>query len=415
MTRSASGPVIAYNDRLQSWLRRQALPLWDQHGVDRAAGGYFEQLQYQAPSGGIEAGGMLRRGRVVARQLFVFDLGHRIGWRSNRSDPVEHGCEYLFSTLHRGQGLFYSAVDATTGEPQEHFSLYEQAFYLFALARLQMSWHARYPLEETALLGLGQLRRHWAHAQGGFEEARPPTLPLKSNPHMHLLEAALEWIKAASASKRDPWVALARELVGLCLERFIDAGTGAVREYFTGGWRPAPGEAGRILEPGHQFEWGWLLMQWAEMPECPPAQRPECLKAAERLVELGERAGVDPVRGVAVNELWDDLRVKDAAAKLWPQTERLKAWCAMRDQARGAAAADRASAKIAAAAECLARYLISNPAGIWQEVMRPDGLFTVEPCKASSFYHIAGALHVLQRTSSRACEPVSCSVGTPSP
>jgi mannose/cellobiose epimerase-like protein (N-acyl-D-glucosamine 2-epimerase family) len=403
--------IISLNDRLQSWLRHQALPFWDHHGVDRTSGGYFEQLQYRSQSGWVEASGASRRGRVVARQLFVFDLGHRIGWRSSRSDPVEHGCDYLFSTMYRGQGLFYSAVSATTGEPQEHFSLYEQAFYLFALARLQTSWHARFPLEETALLGLGHLRRHWGKPNGGFEEASPPTLPLKSNPQMHLLEAALEWIKAASASKREPWVALARELVGLCLEHFIDAGTGAVREYFATDWRAAPGEAGRILEPGHQFEWGWLLMQWAESPECRPEQRAPCRKAAERLVELGERAGVDPVRGVAVNELWDDLSVKDAAAKLWPQTERLKAWCAMLDHAPDAAAAERACAKIAAAAQSLAQYLTTHPAGMWQEVLLPEGTFTAEPCKASSFYHIAGALHVLQQTSSRACEPVSCGVG----
>ena len=320
LRRPAVESVLALNAELQGWLRHRALPLWDEHGVDRQSGGYFEHLHQATGTGRIEAGGSSRRGRVVARQIFVFDLGHRLGWRSTRSDPVAHGCEYLFSTMRRGDGLFHTAVSAATREPEELFSLYEHAFYLFALARLQTHWHAHFPVEETALHCLGQLRGRWGKANGRFDEASPPTLPLKSNPHMHLLEAALEWISAASASQREPWAALARELVVLCLEHFIDARTGAVREYFAADWQPAPGEAGRIIEPGHQFEWAWLLMRWAESPECPPEQRELCLEAAARLVDLGERAGVDPVRGVAVNELWDDLTVKDAAAKLWPQT-----------------------------------------------------------------------------------------------
>jgi len=162
---------------------------------------------------------------------------------------------------------------------------------------------------------------------GGFEESDPPSLPLKSNPHMHLLEAALAWIDATNGAAQAPWIELAREIVGLCLTRFMDASTGAIREYFDYQWNAAAGDDGRIVEPGHQFEWAWLLMQWASSTHASPSERRACLEAADRLVELGERWGVDAVRGVAINELWDDMTVKESAAKLWPQTERLKAWC----------------------------------------------------------------------------------------
>jgi mannose/cellobiose epimerase-like protein (N-acyl-D-glucosamine 2-epimerase family) len=390
--------VISVQDQLLGWFREHALPLWDRHGVDRTDGGYFESLGLDPVSGQIEARGDVRRGRVVARQIYVFDVAHRLGWRSEFASPLAHGCDYLFSHMHRGDGVFTTAVDAATRQPHAGFSLYEQAFYLFALARLSATESDRYPIAHTAASCLAQLRRGWGRAGGGFEEANPPTLPLKSNPHMHLLEAALAWIEVAEADSQQPWIELARELVGLCLTHFMDARTGAVREYFDEHWRPAAGAAGRIVEPGHQFEWAWLLLCWSQTEHCDPAQRQICVAAAQRLLEVGERWGVDPGRGIAINELWDDMSVKDSAAKLWPQTERLKAWCAMLSGATSSPEAERAARGVVAAATGLLKYLPPEPAGLWHEVCAADGSFALEPSKASSFYHVVCSIAVLRET-----------------
>ena len=101
--------VISLNDQVSRWFLEDALPLWDRHGVDRRSGGYFEDLSFHR--GSIEGAGAVRRGRVVARQIYVFDVGHRWGWSSSLSSPVEHGCEYLFSHLHAGDGMFHTAID----------------------------------------------------------------------------------------------------------------------------------------------------------------------------------------------------------------------------------------------------------------------------------------------------------------
>jgi mannose-6-phosphate isomerase len=382
------------------WLHEQALSLWDTHGVDRQSGGFFESLRFDPQTRRLEAAGAVRRGRVVARQIFVFDAGHHAGWRSPHSDPVRHGSDYLFSRLHRGDGRFHVAVDTLTEVGDERFSLYETAFYLFALARLKVTLGEEYPAAETAMACLADLRRGWGKSNRGFDETRPATVPLCSNPHMHLLEAALEWIGAAEPSQRDVWVALACELVELCCIRFMDPESGAIREYFDAEWRPMAGEAGAIIEPGHQFEWAWLLMKWAALPHSDATQRERYRAAALRLVQLAERFGVDESRGVAINELWDDMTPKDAAAKLWPQTERLKAWCALFDDARTPGEAARAAAKIRAAAAGLNAYFFQDPQGLWHEVQRPDGTFAAEPCKASSFYHIVCAIETLRQTSS---------------
>jgi mannose-6-phosphate isomerase len=390
--------VLAADDRLLTWLRDQALPLWDRHGVDRRAGGFFESLSAGAPRFELEAAGSVRRGRVVARQTYVFDLGRRLGWRSACDSPAEHGCNFLLSHLQADDGLFHTAVDAQSRRPQASFSLYEQAFCLFALARLNPSAATRLGIEATAMRCLERLRSVYGRTLGGFEESQPRSLPLKSNPHMHLLEAALEWIAAARGNAQRPWIDLARELVGLCLTRFRDASTGAIREYFDYQWQAMPGEDGHILEPGHQFEWAWLLMQWANSPHCGSAERAACLGAARCLIEIAETWGVDAGRGVAINELWDDMTAKDSAAKFWPQTERLKAWCAVLEQAETAADAGLAGRNVVAAAAGVTKYLRADIPGLWYETCLPDGTFPEGPCKASSFYHVAGAIEVLRRT-----------------
>jgi len=390
--------VISLHDHLVHWLRNDALPLWDSHGVDRGTGGYFEALFFNPTTRLLENHGDVRRGRVVARQIFSFDVGRRLGWKSMQPDPVAHGCTFLFSRMRRTDGLFHTAVDVKIDQPRLPFSLYENAFYLFVLARISPTFSRDFPVDETAALCLRQLHRNWGKSNKGFEESNPPTMPLKSNPHMHLLEAALAWIEVVDEPRQQPWGKLAEEIVDLCLAHFTDSQTGAIREYFDSSWRPMPDDTGRIVEPGHQFEWAWLLMRWADLPLCDANRRRACYDAAIRLIEIGERNGVDPTRGVAFNELWDDMTPKDLSAKLWPQTERIKAWCALLERARTPMEADRACRNLAASIRGLLRYFVAEPAGLWQEVLPAEGGFTAEPCKASSFYHIACAIETLGKT-----------------
>jgi mannose/cellobiose epimerase-like protein (N-acyl-D-glucosamine 2-epimerase family) len=397
--------VVATQNQLLGWLRDVALPIWDEHGVDRRSGGYFEDLVFIEPRRAYVASGAVRRGRVVARQIFVFDVARRLGWQSPMGSPVAHGGDYLFSRLHGGEGYFHTAVDAMTHEAQSAFSLYEQAFYLFALARLSATLGDRYPIVDTAVQCLGRLRRDYGRREGGFEESSPPTQPLKSNPHMHLLEAALEWIGASSGGIQQRWIGFAREIVGLCLSRFCDPRSGAIREYFDDRWQPLAGEAGRIVEPGHQFEWAWLLLQWSSLVCCSGAERSTCIGAAVRLMEIGETWGVDPARGVAINEIWDDMSPKHAAAKLWPQTERVKAWCAMMERAADPVDREHACAKIVSAAAGMSKYLRADAPGLWYEAILENGAMAVGPSKASSFYHVVSAIDVLRKAADP-CAPI---------
>ena len=83
-----------------------------------------------------------------------------------------------------------------------------------------------------------------------------------------------------------------------------------------------PGADADVVEPGHQYEWAWLLLRWSQR-----VHNPRAFQLALYLIDRAEDRGVDPARGVAINALFGDGRARDARARLWPQTERIKATC----------------------------------------------------------------------------------------
>jgi len=366
-------------DALTAWLVEDALPLWWRVDADRAAGGFFELIGLDGkPIDGV------RRVRVPARQVYCFATGRDLGW-NGPFDAVEHGLNFLVTKCYSPKGFFWSNVTPDGTPVGREFDLYDNAFGLFALAVAFAARTDRVLLATLADTIRDNLIENFAHPLGGFEEAVPCSLPLRANPHMHLLEAALAWI--GIDPKSEGWNALADELAELCLAKFLHPENGCVHEFFDGDWNPMPGDTGRIAEPGHQFEWGWLLARWGRL-----RNRSDALAAAKKLVLLGERYGVDPVRDVAINEIRDDLSPRDMKARLWPQTERIKGWLTMASLGETADEIDRAFAKVAGAAAGLGRYFETPIRGLWRDKMDEAGRFVEEPAPASSLYHIVCAI-----------------------
>jgi mannose-6-phosphate isomerase len=348
----------------REWLSRAALPLWASAGVDPATGAFQEAL---TPRG--EPVAAPRRARVQARQVFVYAAVARAGLGGEWLATAQRGHVFYRARYRRPDGLFAVLADETGRVLDDTPYLYEQAFSLLASAELAMAGAAAGELREDAAATLRalQARRHGA---GGYVELGAH--PYQANASMHLLEAALAWEEAGGGAE---WSELADELVALARARFIDGKGGFLREFFDAQWRPAEGDDGRWVEPGHQFEWAWLLSRWAERRGDAAAEA-----MARTLYERGLQ-GVDRDRGVAVNILFDDLSVRDPAARLWPQTEYLKAALRVGD-----------APQALHAATALAKYLDVPVRGAWRDKLQPDGRFVDEPAPASSFYHIVVAV-----------------------
>lgn len=379
MTEQGAAALKNAKDRFFLWLRDEAYPLWANDGVDHMGFGFFEKID--------ERGWAVRsnrRARVVGRQIYCFSQAPRFGWDGPARAIIRHGLDALPRFLRRDDGLACTLV-SDTGEPvNSAIDLYDQAFVLFGLAAALPFVDDPAPLIARADRLRETLIAHLGHPVAGFEEASPRTLPLKANPHMHMLEAVLAWAEAAPEPA--PWNAMANQIAELALARFIDPETHALHEFFDGDWNRMGGDLA-IVEPGHQFEWGWLLMRWGLLRE-----REDAFETGKRLVITGETWGVDPSRGVLFAELHPDLTLRDPVSRLWPQTERIKAWVLLAENGGG----DAALARAAEAVNALMRYFRTDLPGSWYDRMTPDGALIEEPAPASSFYHIVCAAQVLK-------------------
>jgi mannose/cellobiose epimerase-like protein (N-acyl-D-glucosamine 2-epimerase family) len=359
------------------WLKMSALPLWGTLGVG-PDGGFVEALN---EDGAVV--GEFRRARVQARQAYVFSLGSEWGWGAGYAAIVERGLGRFEVTNLRRDGLYRTRVAAGGEVLDDTASLYDQAFVLLATATAASAGIETDRQRRTAartLLSLDPLRL----PQGGWREAAGH--PFQANAHMHLLEAVLAW---TALEPDGPWGAIADEIAGLARARFIDAEGGFLREFYTDRWLPAEGDAGRLVEPGHQFEWAWLLARWGRLRDDPWAE-----PAARRLFECGQK-GLDHARGVAVDELNDVLAIRSARARLWPQTEWLKAALILAETAEGKERAQWINSA-REALQGLNPYL--RPDGTWRDKLDADGRFENEPAPASSLYHLMAAGRQLRET-----------------
>ncbi|AYG94272.1 mannose-1-phosphate guanylyltransferase [Brevundimonas naejangsanensis] len=356
--------------RLRDWLRLRALPIWSSLGQD-AAGGFAELLSLEGRRVPAE-----RRARVQARQIYVFAQAGLMGWEGPWRPIVEHGLRYLDARFLRPDGRMRTLL-ADDGEAvDDDATVYDQAFLLLAWATAVRAGVADADLEAPAAR-VRDLLLAEALPNGAIIEAGDH--PYQSNAHMHLLEAALAW---AEVSDDPAWADWAQRLSCLARQVFIDPDSGRLREYFDSAWRPAAGDAGRLIEPGHQFEWAWLLArQGASRNDA------DALKDARRLYERG-REGLDLRHNVAVDALNDDGGFRTRRARLWPQTEWLKAALLLAETAdrgqREALLGDAAKAQ-------RALWFYLTPEGLWRDKRLETGRFIDEPAPASSLYHIVSA------------------------
>ena len=369
MTSSDRGATRAAARRLHrellQWLLASAYPLWAKRGYDHERGGFHERLTADGPVAADP-----RRARVQVRQVYCFARGPTLGWHADPVPLITQGLEYFFARYRRPDGLFRTLCAADGTPLDERALLYDQAFVLLALAESRKVLGPQPWLLAEARALMATITRRLKRAGPGFDSGLPERQPLLSNPHMHLLEAALAW---RATSDEPLWGALAADIVALALEHLIEVRSGAVLERFGEDWAPS---TDRLVEPGHLFEWAWLLLR--------SGTGGRSAAAALRLVAIGEEHGVH--RGVAVNALAEDFSVHDGQARLWPQTERLKA------TARLAVEDGRYWVAAAESAQALLRYLTTAADGLWYDCLKVDGRFIEEPAPASSFYHIVGAI-----------------------
>ena len=364
------------------WLAEDMLPLWSTTGIDFVTGAFFESLSDSAePIYGA------RRALVQARQIYTFSEALNLGLmdRAQVKMIIRRGVDFLIKNYRLPSGAFIHSVDSK-GHPHElQNELYTQAFVLFSLARA-------FPiLEDSEVKKIAKdllfyLKENRKNKKGGYSEFKANATVFQSNPHMHLFEAALEWLKVDS----DPeWKTLAAELFELCTQHFITKPLNFLAEHFNADWKPVllnrNSHSVFIFEPGHHYEWAWLFLQYEKLSSVPSGKIPQ------QLFELAEKYGIDRKTNLAVDEVRSDFKIEKASSRFWPQCERIKAAVELGLKMPANEQIDYANASDEAMT-ALFTYFETPRKGLWFDTFSADGVFTSQAAKASSGYHIINAI-----------------------
>ena len=369
---------------LRPWLVGHVCPFWLERIRD-PAGGFFENLAAD--------GGSMREPRrttlVQARLTYTFSHAFLLSADASFRQAAAHGFEFLLRACRAPDGGWLHAVTVDGAAIDATRDAYDHAFVLFALA-----WYARATGDLTAI----QLAdATWKYMQerladrrhGGFLEEYLPghsaaTLPRRQNPHMHLLEALLA-LHVATGEKN--WLRRAATLVDLFKARFIDPATGALIEFFQDDWSPAPGSPGALREPGHQFEWVWLLFEFYRH-----TRDESVIPYAEGLFAFGSAFGLDQ-DGMVFDGVDAAGKVVADTKLLWPQTEFIKA-CAARVEFLSDPGAWRS---IRAHLGLIRRSFMRADGANWHNQLARDGAPIAPVTPARVLYHLFLAVAEAER------------------
>ena len=365
---------------MEEWIRGEALPLWATAGFDAEAGRFEEALTFGCrPRPDVSI-----RLLVQARQIFVYSLAQRRRWHPGAAALAERAFGSMRRDYCRRNGrdgwVFSIARDGTVADSTR--DLYAHAFVLLAIAAHVQATGMRAELalahETLAFLD----REMTAPLGGGYAEAWPPRdTPRRQNPHMHLFEALLAlWECSGDCA----FLARANDLFQLFASKFFQAGQGVLLEYFDDALQPPRG-SGAIVEPGHHFEWCWLLRRYERH-----TGDSRVGEIVERLYQHANSAGFD-ADGLIMDELRPDGTILKASRRLWPMTEAIKS-----DLVEARRGRTGAAARAAALTQALhGRFLAPAPKGGWVDRLGPDGSPSVGFMPATSLYHLAGAVDEL--------------------
>lgn len=370
--------LIAEYDHLASWMHDKAFPLWATAGIHES-GVTFEALDFDGQPVLSDA----VRVRVIARQIFVFSLAYERGWQPELCrEIVRYNFDALTGRCRRADGLLGKVFDlSSTSLADDTFCLYDTAFALLAMASATPvlgSGITTQAIDEV----LAAMEREVAREEGGYIEEAVSAPTRLQNPHMHLFESLLaigENGNNAAAS------AMRARLLPFIQETFFDNELAIVHER-RGGDHPL------LFEPGHSFEWVWLLW-WAG----------ESVGADESFAaRLYERAfGALTDDQVASLEVALDESEADASCRSWSQAEMLKAHLCRALSTDGEAREVYLQRACRTARMMHDLWLAPAVDGGWHDHLSPERRLLSPNMPASSGYHLFGAIDFLGRAIGR--------------
>lgn len=362
--------------RFQRWLSEQAIPLWSTQGIDSATGAVHERL---LANGEVDLG-CPKRVRVQARQMFSFTLAEEHGWSVSNHRLISD--IWRFTRIHghhpKQPQTYVHLLDAADQVADSKQDLYDTAFHLLAAGARYRQYKQAVDLDHANQL-LEHIETAFSAENGGWQEGDYDAPYRRQNPHMHLFEAFMTLYEATNNGK---WLAKAGQIYSLFEKVFYDPKHEVLLEFFDANWNPIEIDGHRVIEPGHMFEWVWLLDWYSKLTGTPV--RHFC----EKLYQSGLRTGLDKSSGLIYDATSDTGEPIASTKRMWPMTELLKASLVLaqwQPQIYEQKAAD-------ALALLFQYYIDPAPAGAYIDQLDGNNQVLSDVAPASTLYHLVIAL-----------------------
>ncbi|HVZ64651.1 MAG TPA: AGE family epimerase/isomerase [Lacunisphaera sp.] len=367
--------------RIEADLRRNILPFWSEHVVDRAAGTFVGSL-----TNDLVADRTVERGALLtSRLLWTFAAASRAGREPAWLEVADLAQADLMTRFHDGRnGGFFWSIGADGAVLQDRKQIYGQAFAIYALTEYHAATGRRAPLDH-AIATFRLLERHARDRRhGGYFEAfardwspiadvRLSDIdqndPKSQNTMLHVMEAYTNLLRVWP----DPELhAALAELVGVMLDRVVDAATAHLGLFFSEDWKRRSDR----ISYGHDIEASWLLTEAAAVLG-DPALLARTRQLAGRIADVTLAEGIDADGGVF--NLGSPAGLVDANKEWWPQAEAVVGFL----NAHEISGDDRYLAAALRSWDFIARHLIDRNHGEWFRGVTRDGKVIASFAKVS--------------------------------
>jgi mannose/cellobiose epimerase-like protein (N-acyl-D-glucosamine 2-epimerase family) len=299
--------------RLETWIKDKALPFWSSTGINSTNQSVFERLD---DNGQPDLNANMRS-RVQSRQILVFCAAQNMGWMDNVL-PIVAGIDNFLDShakvQNSGEGYAHLlSPDGKIIDPKK--DAYDFAFYILACVYRYKTFNDLLALEQAHSL-IKYIETEFKAAPGGWMEGDYDAPCRRQNPHMHLFEAFLTCYEFTHDGK---WLAKAGQIYTLFETTFYDHQNHVIREFFESDWSVCQNNKGKTIEPGHMFEWIWLLRWYQKLTGAPVDTY------CDQLYQKALQLGLSDRTHLVYDEVMLDGSAVHSSKRLWPITELIKA------------------------------------------------------------------------------------------
>ncbi|MBD5769799.1 AGE family epimerase/isomerase [Marinomonas colpomeniae] len=352
----------------KDFLFEQLLPNWSQYGIDAEKGFSYESMNHNWTKNAV---GRIRL-LTQCRQLYTFSHAYQFESKAEWLAKLTPLFDFITTQYFHDDRWFFSLNDDLSVKDKQSDA------YALAFVLLSFSYYYQVTKDKRALDYMKSthhfLLDNMQAKMGGFYEAYPIDTQQvrRQNPHMHLLEG---YIAAFNTTRDEDYKTVINSLLSLAVEHFYDKKTKTLREFFSENWK-YHSTTGHQVEPGHHFEWVWLLYQANKIS---PDQTH--IDLAQSLWSTATRHGIESDGGIYNQIDGNSYQAIDKEKRIWPITEYLKAITVL------PMGLEEKQHRIESALSFMTKhYFLEN--GRWNEYLDANNEAKSFPLPGTSSYHI---------------------------